>query len=131
MSAAVIDSTDGDTLKGFVVQRTEPGAKVYTDDHRGYEGLQNHETVRHSVKEYVNGQAHTNGIESFWAMLKRGYVGTYHRMSPKHLSRYVDEFSGRHNVRTFDTIDQMAAMVQGMDGKRLRYKDLIENLGAN
>ena len=75
VSAEVITSTDGDTLKGFVVQRTEPGAKVYTDDHRGYEGLPNHETVRHSVKEYVNGQAHTNGIESFWAMLKRGYHG--------------------------------------------------------
>ena len=125
VSAKVIDSTDGDTLKGFVVQRTEPGAKVYTDDHSGYEGLQNHETVRHSVKEYVNGQAHTNGIESFWAMLKRGYVGTYHRMSAKHLHRYVDEFSGRHNVRTADTIDQMRAMVRGMDGKRLRYRDLI------
>ena len=94
-------------------------------DHRGYEGLPNHETVRHSVKEYVNGQAHTNGIESFWAMLKRGYVGTYHRMSPKHLHRYVDEFSGRHNIRKADTIDQMAAMVRGMDGKRLRYKDLV------
>ena len=58
-------------------------------------------------------------------MLKRGYVGTYHRMSPKHLHRYVDEFAGRHNVRTADTIDQMVAMVQGMDGKRLRYRDLI------
>ena len=58
-------------------------------------------------------------------MLKRGYVGTYHRMSPKHLHRYVDEFAGRHNVRTADTIDQMRAMVQGMDGKRLRYKDLV------
>ena len=77
------------------------------------------------MKEYVNGQAHTNGIESFWAMLKRGYVGTYHRMSPKHLHRYVDEFSGRHNIRTADTIDQMAAMVRGMDGKRLKYKDLV------
>ncbi len=76
-----------------------------------------------AVKEYVNGQAHTNGIESFWAMLKRGYYGTYHRMSPKHLHRYVDEFAGRHNVRSEDTIDQMTAMVHGMDGKRLRYRD--------
>ena len=58
-------------------------------------------------------------------MLKRGYVGTYHKMSPKHLHRYVDEFSGRHNIRKADTIDQMAAMVRGMDGKRLRYQDLV------
>ena len=98
---------------------------MYTDDHGGYVGLPNHETVRHSVKEYVNGQAHTNGVESFWAMLKRGYHGTYHRMSAKHLNRYVDEFAGRHNIRTSDTIDQMVAMVQGMDGKRLQYKELV------
>ena len=58
-------------------------------------------------------------------MLKRGHKGTYHKMSSKHLHRYVDEFAGRHNQRALDTIDQMAAMVQSMDGKRLRYKDLI------
>ena len=58
-------------------------------------------------------------------MLKRGYYGTYHRMSPKHLNRYVDEFAGRHNVRNLDTVDQMSSMVRGMDGKRLRYKDLV------
>ena len=125
VSAAVIDNTDQLTLQGFVVKNVEPGAKVYTDDHGGYVGLPNHETVRHSVKEYVNGQAHTNGVESFWAMLKRGYHGTYHRMSAKHLNRYVDEFAGRHNIRTSDTIDQMVAMVQGMDGKRLQYKELV------
>ena len=125
VSAAVVKNVDQPTLHGFVSANVEPGTKVYTDDHGGYEGLPNHETVRHSVKEYVNGMAHTNGIESFWAMLKRGYVGTYHRISPKHLHRYVDEFSGRHNVRESDTIDQMRAMVRGMDGKRLRYEDLV------
>lgn len=57
-----------------------------------------HESVNHSVGEYVRDMAHTNGIESFWAVLKRGYYGTYHRISPKHLERYVTEFSGRHNV---------------------------------
>ena len=68
VSAAVIDNTDQLTLHGFVAEHAERGAKVYTDDHGGYDGLPNHETVRHSVKEYVNGQAHTNGIESFWSM---------------------------------------------------------------
>ena len=84
--------------------------------------------MQHSVKEFVRDQAHTNGIESFWALLKRGYVGTYHKMSKKHLGRYVHEFSGRFNQRPLDTIDQMAALALGMVGKRLRYKDLIENL---
>ena len=74
--------------------------------------------------EYVDGMAHTNGIESFWSMLKRGYHGTYHRMSAKHLGRYVNEFSGRHNQRTADTKDQMSAIVTGAVGRRLMYKDL-------
>lgn len=72
--------------------------------------------------------AHTNGIESFWAMLKRGYHGTYHRMSPKHLGRYVNEFAGRHNSRSLDTLDQMAAIMHGLEGKRLTYPSLIEGL---
>ena len=67
----------------------------------------------------------TNGMESFWALLKRGYYGTYHKMSIKHLSRYVNEFSGRHNVRPFDTIDQMAMVARSLAGKRLSYADLI------
>ena len=81
--------------------------------------------VKHSVKEYVKGQAHTNGIESFWAMLKRGYMGVYHRMSIKPLHRYVNEFAGRHNLRELDTIAQMSVLAAGMGGKRLRYQDLI------
>jgi hypothetical protein len=85
-----------------------------------------HQTVRHSAGEFVNELAHTNGIESFWATLKRGYIGTYHQFSVKHLDRYVAEFEGRHNTRRSDTIDQMTVMAQGMEGKRLRYQDLIE-----
>ena len=82
--------------------------------------------MRHS-REYVRGRVHTNGMESFWATLKRGYVGMgmYHWMSVKHLKRYVNEFSGRHNSRPLDTEAQMIATVRGMDGKRLRYEDLI------
>ena len=68
---------------------------------------------------------HTNGIESLWSMFKRGYVGTYHRMSFKHLHRYVNEFAGRHNIRDLDTLEQMALVTVGMDQKRLRYQDLI------
>ena len=113
VTAAVIDNTDQQTLQGFVAEHVVDGAKVYTDDHRGYDGLPNHETVRHSVAEYVNGMAHTNGIESFWATLKRAHKGVFHKMSPKHLQRYVDEFAGKHNVRDEDTIAQMVVVAGG------------------
>lgn len=126
VEAEVVETTDAHTLQGFVAVNTEIDATVYTDEHGSYRGLpRRHEAVKHSVGEYVRGQAHTNGVESFWSMLKRGYVGTYHQMSSKHLHRYVDEFAGRHNVRPLDTEDQMTVMVRGMDGKRLKYADLI------
>lgn len=125
VQAAVVGRTNQETLQGFVNARKENGAKVYTDEHGGYIGLENHEAVRHSVGEYVKDQAHTNGIESFWSMLKRGYVGTYHNMSVKHLDRYVSEFAGRHNARPLDTIKQMECIAQGLVGKRLQYKELV------
>lgn len=125
VAAKVVDNTNADTLQGFVHENVAVGAKVYTDDASAYQGLLNHETVKHSVAEYVRGQAHTNGIESFWSTLKRAHKGTFHRLSSKHLHRYVDEFSGRHNMREMDTLDQMAAIVSRMDGQRLRYKDLV------
>ena len=129
VSAKVVNSTDQPTLQGFVVANVEDGAKVYTDDHGGYEGLPNHESVRHSLSEYVKGDVHTNGIESFWSMLKRAHKGTFHKLSPKHLDRYVQEFAGRHNLREQDTIDQLAAIRGGMEGKRLRYRALIADNG--
>ena len=126
VKAEVVEATDKPTLQGFVRSNTSSDATVYTDEAQAYVGInRKHEAVKHSVKEFVRGQAHTNGMESFWATLKRGYNGTYHHFSTKHLQRYVDEFAGRHNVRPLDTEDQMSAMVRGMDGKRLRYKDLV------
>ena len=83
-----------------------------------------HESVSHSVSEYVRDQALVNGLESFWASLKRGYHGTYHHMSPKHLGRYINEYAGRHNDRPSDTIDHMAHMVRAMEGKQSPYKEL-------
>ena len=120
VKARVVSNTDIRTLHGFVHDTTERGAQLYTDDAAGYKGIRmHHEAVKHSVGEYVRDQAHTNGIESFWSMLKRGYVGTYHQISPKHLHRYICEFAGRHNVRQLDTIDQMGELARGMQGKRL------------
>ncbi len=126
VTAKVAHSTDAPTLQGFVHQHTATDAQVYTDEGTAYHGLaRSHEAVSHSAREYVHGMAHTNGIESHWASLKRGYVGVYHQMSVKHLDRYVTELSGRHNSRPMDTASQMAAMVLGSNGKRLRYEDLI------
>ena len=83
-----------------------------TDGTKVYRSLPNQEGVRHSVGEYVRGQAHTNGVESFWSLLKRGYVGTFHKLSPKHFQRYVNEFSGRQNIRSRDTLDQMRSVLR-------------------
>ncbi len=126
VAAQVVENTNRLNLQGFVASHAKAGTMVYTDDNRAYHGLPfPRETVKHSVKEYVHGQAHTNGIESLWAMLKRGYVGVYHQMSAKHLDRYVNEFEGRHNQRPMDTERQMASMAYGMVGKRLSYDQLI------
>ena len=117
-----------------MASQTKDRAKVYTDEAKVYNALDpwfDHESVNHKVSVYVRDQAHTNGMESFWSMLKPGYQGTYHEMSPKHLDRYVTEFSGRHNVRDADTIDQMEGVVTGMAGKRLRYADLIADNGLS
>ena len=126
VQAGIVESTNRATLSGFVERRTKPGAEVYTDDHSGYMSIPNHQIVRHSVGQYVDDQVHTNGIESFWASLKRGYVGTYHHMSVKHLHRYVNEFAGRHNVRGLDTLKQLALLAMSMVGKVLTYDELIE-----
>ena len=101
---------------------------MFSDEARVYNALDpwyDHEAVKHSVGEYVRGMAHTNGIESLWSMAKRGLHGTYHHWSAKHLQRYVNEFAGRHNTRSADTLDQMKATIAGMIGKRLRYRELI------
>ena len=128
--AEVVQAIDAKTLQGFVADHAAADATVYTDDHGAYKGMPfEHDSVRHSTGEYVKEMVHTNGIESFWSMLKRAHKGTFHKMSPKHLQRYVNEFAGRHNIRDANTIDQMQAMVASMVGKRLTYEDLIADNG--
>ncbi len=133
VAAQRISQTDASALQGFVRGHAAPGATLYTDEAAAYRGMPeyDHEAVNHSVGEYVRAMAHTNGMESFWAMLKRGYQGTFHKFSEKHLDRYVREFSGRHNIRPRDTLDMMRSVVIGMVGKRLRYRDLIADNGLS
>lgn len=136
ISAAVVEGTDARTLHTFIEDRVPADARVFTDDHRGYIGvIADHATVNHSAEEYVrweNGEAiHTNGIESFRSMLKRAHKGTFHKISPKHLDRYVKEFAGRHNARPLDTVDQMEKVLRGMAGRRLTYPALISDNGRS
>ncbi len=125
VKAKVVPNTMSETLGGFVIGNVIPGTRIYTDNATAYTHLPNHASVKHSVREYVQGSIHTNGIESFWATLKRAHKGTFHRLSAKHLHRYVDEFVGRHNMRELDTLDQMALLAEKMTGSQLRYKDLV------
>ena len=132
VAAKPVPATDAEHVAGFVADHTEPGATVYTDEAKAYNALKpeyDHHAVNHSAGEYVRGEAHTNGIEALWSMFKRGYHGTFHHLSEKHLSRYVAEFTGRHNVRDMDTIAQMAALARGMVGKQLMYRTLIADDG--
>ena len=130
VSARVVHGTDKRTLQGFVAEHAALDATVYTDEASAYEGMPfNHATVKHSLSEYVKGDVHTNGIESLWSMLKRAHKGTFHKLSEKHLDRYVQEFAARHNLRDEDRIDIMGAVATGMEHKRLRYRNLIADNG--
>ena len=127
--AKVVSDTKAPTLEAFVRQHANQGATVVTDTHGGYVGLERagyaHIRVNHSAGQYVNDMAHTNGIESFWSLLKRGYIGVYHYMSAKHLDRYVNEFSFRHNTAKAGTMQFIEMTASRMIGKRLTYKGLI------
>lgn len=127
--ATPIPNVKGPTLKGFVRANAPAGATVVTDNFNSYRGLAGegytHLTVNHSVGEYVREKAHTNGIESFWALLKRGHYGVYHYMSAKHLHRYVNEFSFRHNTSQAGTMNFIGMTIDRMAFKRLTYKELI------
>ena len=131
--AQVIASTDAATLQSFIQKHVREGSAVYTDEHGGYRNLKGfkHEAVNHSIGEYVRGMAHTNGIESFWSMLKRAHKGTFHKISAKHLDRYVTEFAGHQNDREHDTLSIMGQVAAGLSGKQLRYGDLIAENGLN
>ena len=88
LKAKVIADTKKKTMQSVVLRGVEAGSRIYTDEHKSYNGLANRKSVNHQRREYVRGKVHTNGIESFWALLKRGEHGIYHHISPKHLQRY-------------------------------------------
>ena len=100
VAVQVVDKTDKPTLTGLVEDHTaDESTMVFTDEHPGYKGMINHVSIAHSRGQYVEGEVHTNGIEGFFGQFKRGIIGTYHHISPKHTERYAVEFAGRHNDR--------------------------------
>ena len=126
------------TLQNLIANNVDFGATVYTDEHGGYKGLDGlffrHESVKHSVKEYVNGgMCHINGVESVWALLKRSIHGTWHHVSPKHLNRYIQEASFRLNEGNveIDTMDRMESLVRKIAGGKLTYKKLTADNGLS
>ena len=128
--AEVVSNTDAATLHPTIHRNVQVGSTLHTDEHGGYKGLggifYGHETINHGAGEYVRDGVSTNSIESVWAVLKRGLHGVYHHASPKHLSRYVDEFTFRLNDGNVKrhTLDRLDSLVRGTNGRRITYKEL-------
>ena len=129
VKAMPIDDITKQTLHPIIKSNIMAGSTIYTDDNPSYTGAyRRHKVVNHSAKEYVNGMAHTNSIESVWALLKRGYNGTYHNWSMKHCQRYVNEFVFRLNDGNCkkDTQDRLDSLFSRMTGKQITYKELTD-----
>src|SRR5674476_61212 len=128
--AQVVNSVGMVDLHKEIKTNIAKGATIYTDGWVGYRGLKamfNHTTVDHMAKEYVNGDCHTNGIESCWALFKRGYHGVYHQMSKKHLQRYVNEFAFRFNRKANEMQSVFSDVVSNIaTSSQLPYKTLIQ-----
>ena len=131
--AKQVPDTKAITLINEIIKSVKTDSKIFTDELKSYFNLYynfNHKTVNHSQGEYVNynfskDKVHTNGIESFWSMFKRGCIGTYHQFSKKHLHRYIAEFAGRFNIRKLDTLAQMESVAFNFIGKKLQYNSLV------
>ena len=130
VSAKVVKSIDKETLKGFAKDHAATDATVCTEDAGACETLPfDHASVKHSLREFVKGDVHANGIETVWSMLKLARTETFHEISPKRLDPHVQKFAGRHNVRGKDTIDQLASIASAMNSIRLTRKNVIRAKG--
>ncbi len=128
VNTKVVPDTKSKTLKPIITEMVEEGSIVVSDEWLAYKGLSNsyqHEVLKHKERQYVNNSFHTNSIEGFWSLLKRGIFGIYHSTSPKHLSKYCDEFSYRYNTREFTDGERFALSLVNSE-RRLTYKQLIQ-----
>ena len=136
--AKVVPNVKRDTLQAEILNQIEKKSTVYTYGWAGYDALAAkdyiHETVNH-VEEYVRGQVHTQGIDNFWSLLKRGLTGTYVAVEPFHLNRYVDEQAFRYNNRAtpdnpLNDSDRFALVVSQIVGRRITYAELTGKADA-
>ena len=126
--AIPVENTQRKTILPIIESKVEAGARVYTDEWHPYKALGSnyeHSFVQHGADQYVDGEVHTNSIESFWALFKRGILGIYHQTSKKHLHLYVDEFTFRFNNRKMSEGSRFDVLLANTNNKRLTYKDLI------
>ena len=115
-------------FKGIIRQNVDKSATIFTDEHNAYKGIGKeyaggHHTVCHSEGEYARGRVHSNSVEGFFSIVKRGLHGIYHSVSKQHLHRYMAEFEFRYNHRDIEDGDRVIAAIQGANGKRLRYSE--------
>jgi transposase-like protein len=130
--AKIVPDTKSRTLKVEVRENVEPGSEVHTDTFQSYQGLDSefiHNVVDHA-ESYVRGHIHTNGLENFWSLLKRGIKGTYVSVEPFHLFRYLDEQSFRFNERDGEDKDRSAMALGSIAGRRVTYDELTGKTGA-
>ena len=127
LSAKQVPNITTETLSQEIIKNVKEGATLYTDKYSSYKSLQriyDHQFLS-TARQYVNGRVHTNTIESFWAILKRGIVGVYHFTSKKHLQLYIDEFVLRYNSRTNTEASRFNLLLTNVDN-RITYKELIK-----
>ena len=130
----VLKDTSANTIQDLLNANIAKNATLYTDEHKSYIGNKfDHKTVNHKARQYVNGPVHTNSIESFWALPKRGHYGIYHNFSKKHLQRYIDEFTFRLNDghSKYPTMDRINSLLKKSIGKRLTYNALTKPIVNN
>ena len=132
--AIVSESVSKGTIQGLIRDNIEIDSQIYTDEFSSYKGLKDlykHDFVVHSEGKYVKTKegkkVHTNTIEGFWSLLKRGFIGVYHYMSKKHLQRYLNEFCYRYNRMDYDITEYFDSMLSLIEGKSIMYKELIRD----
>lgn len=123
-----VPTVSAKTLRPILANQIDEASRMMSDDGGSRVGREfpKHQSVNHSIGEYVRGDVHTNTIEGYFSILKRGIVGTYHHVSPRHLKRYLAEFDFRHNERIALGIDDNTRTIKalrGIVGKRLTYRD--------